>query len=333
MRGGSVRVIRVLFRAAAGPSIGFGHLVRSRSIARALGVIPTVSIRGSVETRATAAARGFDVRHGGLALLRGTSAPDVLIIDDPSAEHASRWSNRARSLGIATASVHDAGLAYIASDLLIDGSLTARAVTGQDALTGPAYAALDPSIAAARAATPVTRSGVLIALGGGEQVRRWGAALASAVLDRCADTQVRIAAGFTPAASADADTRVTWVSAPYGLADELRHTAVVVVGGGITLCEAAALGAPSVAVAVVPAQRAAIEAFAALQATCDGGLLGDNAGIARVADAVAGLLAQPERAREIAVAGSDVIDGRGVFRVADAVRQLARRAGERRHAA
>ena len=86
-------------------------------------------------------------------------------------------------------------------------------------------------------------------------------------------------------------------------------------------------------VELIGAQRAAIEAFAALQATCDGGLLGDNAGIARVADAVAGLLAQPERAREIAVAGSDVIDGRGVFRVADAVRQLARRAGERRHAA
>ncbi len=326
-------MIRVLFRAAAGPALGFGHLVRSRSIARALGVIPTISLRGSLETRAAAAARGFDVRHGGLALLRGASAPDVLIVDDPSADHASRWASRARSLGIPVVSMHDAGLAYITSDLLIDGSITARADHSAHALTGPSYAALDPSVAAARAAGTGERSGVLIALGGGEQVRRWGTALAGAVLERCPQTQVRIAAGFTPALSADTDPRIVWVSAPYGLVEELRQAAVVVVGGGVTLYEAAALGAPSVAVAVVGAQRPAIDAFAALHAVRDGGQLHDGASLAHVAGCVAALLERTTEARAIADAAAALVDGRGVFRVAEAVRALVREAGERSHAA
>lgn len=326
-------MIRVLFRTAAGPSIGFGHLVRSRSIARALGVIPTISIRGSLETRSTAAARGFDVRHGGLALLRGACAPDVLIVDDPSAEHAVRWASRARALGIPVASIHDAGLAYIPSDLLIDGSVNPRADAEPGALTGPAYAALDPSIALARAAAPGPRSGVLIALGGGEQVRRWGTALATAVLERHPDTHVRIAAGFTPSPSAPLDPRIVWVQAPYGLADELRQAHVAVVGGGVTLCEAAALGAPSVAVAVVPAQRPAVQAFAALHATRDGGELRDSDSVERVASEVCALLDRSEDARQLANRGAELVDGRGALRVADAVRSLVRQAGERSHAA
>jgi len=42
----------VVFRVAAGPRLGFGHLVRCRSLARALGVTPRVWLRGSAATRA-----------------------------------------------------------------------------------------------------------------------------------------------------------------------------------------------------------------------------------------------------------------------------------------
>ena len=99
--------MRVLFRAAAGPTVGFGHLVRCRSIARALGVIPTVSLRGSRETASTASMRGFEVRKGGVALLRGTSRPDVLVIDDPMAQHAERWVRRAREARVPVDTLHD----------------------------------------------------------------------------------------------------------------------------------------------------------------------------------------------------------------------------------
>jgi spore coat polysaccharide biosynthesis predicted glycosyltransferase SpsG len=325
--------MRILFRAAAGPATGFGHLVRCRSIARALGVIPAVSIRGSSETRATAAARGFDVRNGGVALLRGTSRPDVLVIDDPSAEQAARWVNRAREAGVPVVTMHDAGLAYTDSDLAIDGSIAPHADDPRLTLAGPTYAALDPSIAAARSASPRVRAGVLVALGGGEAVQQWGLALAGAVLERYPTTRVRVAVGFTHTPAPTADARIVWVCAPYGLADELRQAEVAVVGGGVTLYEAAALAAPAVAVAVVPGQQAAIDGFASRRAAVDGGLLFDASSISVVADHVARLLVRPAHARRLGQAGARIVDGRGVFRVADAVSRLARRSGERTHAA
>ena len=323
---------RVLFRVAAGPSTGFGHLVRCRSIARALGVIPTTSIRGTRETRATAAALGFDVRHGGVALLRGLSRPDVLVIDDPSAEHAARWVRSARKAGVPVATLHDAGLAYTASDLAIDGSIAPRLDDPLLDLAGPVYAALDPSIAATRAASPRPRTGVLVALGGGEHVQRWGLALSLAVLERHPQTSVRVAAGFTHMPQATADSRVVWVRAPHGLADELRRAEVAVVGGGVTLYEAAALSAPVVAVAAVAEQQRTIHGFARRHAAVDGGLL-ETASAPAIADQIIRLLTNPPEARRLGQAGSRIVDGRGVFRVAEAVRRLARRSGRGSHAA
>ena len=280
-----------------------------------------------------ASARGFDVRNGGTALLRGPWRPDVLVIDDPSADEAARWVRHARQAGVPVATLHDVGLAYTASDLAIDGSIAPRVNAGTLTLAGPAYAALDPSIATARSESHRPRQGVLIALGGGSHVMRWGQAVAAAILARRPDTRVRIAAGFTSKPESAADPRVTWVSAPYGLADELRRAAVAVVGGGVTLYEAAALGAPTVAVALVAAQRPTIHGFARRRAVVDGGTLTDAASIARVADEVSDLLASAARTRRLAQAGARLVDGRGVFRVADAVRRLTQRAGDRTHAA
>ena len=325
--------MRVLFRAAAGPAVGFGHLVRCRSIARALGVIPIVSIRGSRETAGTASMRGFEVRKGGVALLRGPSRPDVLVIDDPSAEHAERWVRCARAAGVPVATLHDVGLAYVPSDLVIDGSIAPRLDAAALTLAGPTYAALDPSIATARSGSSRVRRGVLIALGGGAAITRWGHALAVAILERRPDTLVRIAAGFTSKPAGDADPRLSWVLAPYGLADELRQTEVAVVGGGLTLYEAAALSAPPVAVAVVEAQRPAIQGFVRRRAAVDGGMLTGAASLVRVADEVTTLLASSSKARRLGQAGARLVDGRGVFRVADAIRRLARRAEGRTHAA
>ncbi|MGE3957548.1 MAG: hypothetical protein AB7H96_12580 [Vicinamibacterales bacterium] len=322
-----------LFRVAAGPRIGFGHLMRCRSLARALGVAPRVSIRGSVATVAAAAAQGFTPVPGGLSVLAQGGAPGVLIVDDPMATAAARWVRRAREQRIPVATLHDLGLGYVDSDLAIDGSIDQGDHRGEVALGGPLYAVLDPSVSQARALPPVERDGVLIALGGGEHVHHWGTTLARAILARRPQTPVRIVRGFAkPAATVDLPG-VRWVSAPGGLADELRRPAVAVVAGGVTLYEAAALGTPTVAIAVAPAQQLTIRGFARRGAVVDAGIVTDPAAFAHAADAVADLMTHPGRAARLGGTAAHLVDGRGVFRVADAITQLARRAEDHFHAA
>lgn len=317
--------MRVLFRVAAGPSTGFGHLVRCRSLARALGVRPSVSVRGSRETRKTAAERGFDVRLGGISLLREPARPDVLVVDDPSAQQAARWVRRARRLRIPVATLHDLGLGYVESELSIDGSIEPGITGSPVGLAGPMYAVLDPSVAEARQLPPIDRQGVLIALGGGEHVHQWGTRIAEAILERQPSLTIRIIEGFSQAGQAAPDPRISWVSAPNGLTADLRAASVVVVAGGLTLYEAAALGAPAVALAVVHAQQPTIRGFARRGAAIDAGLATDPAAAAHAADAVADLIAHPARAARMAATAARLVDGRGVFRAADAIQQLARR--------
>src|SRR5215211_7501194 len=115
--------IRVVFRAAAGPRRGFGHMVRCLSLARALGVRPLMSVRGGAAVRETALALGADV-----VLEDGTSAlssiaPDV-VVDDPVTADAKRWMAAARRAGALVVTVHDLGIGARGADLVIDGSVT-----------------------------------------------------------------------------------------------------------------------------------------------------------------------------------------------------------------
>ena len=80
--------LRVLFRAAAGPRRGFGHLVRCRSLARALGVAPVIAVRGGDRVRAAARSLGFDVVLGSASAAIKRVAPDVVVVDDPVAAAA-----------------------------------------------------------------------------------------------------------------------------------------------------------------------------------------------------------------------------------------------------
>lgn len=324
--------MRVLFRVAAGPRLGFGHLVRCRSLARALGVPPIVSIRGSLETRRAAAARGFEVWLGGISLLRGGARPDVLVVDDPSAQQATLWVRRAREYGVPVATLHDLGLGYVDSELPIDGSIEPGR-HGEVGLAGPMYAVLDPSIAIARDRHETGREGVLIALGGGGHVHRWGLQLASAILELRPDTRVRIVEGFSHTAAGSSDPRIEWVSAPQGLSEQLASAAVAVVAGGLTLYEAAALGTPAVALAVVTAQQPTIRGFARRGAVLDAGLVTDPLAARHAAVAVADLLTHPARAHKLGGTAAHLVDGRGVFRAADAIRQLAGRSEDHSHAA
>ncbi len=257
----------------------------------------------------------------------------MVVVDDPSAEHAEVWVNRARRLGVPVATVHDLGLGYVPADLGIDGSVRPhRAMRGRlGDLRGPAYAMLDPQVVRwrdrrGRLAEP---GRVLIALGGGSYVLGLAARLAEAVVAACPEARVRIAAGFAVPQSPPALPFGEWVTARDGLGEELARSAVALLAGGVTLYEACAIGVPSVAMALTPAQGLTIRAMAAAGAAVDGGDARAGARAARrIAAHVAHLMRDGRARRRMGAAGRMLVDGRGVFRVADRLKELASRAGQ-----
>jgi UDP-2,4-diacetamido-2,4,6-trideoxy-beta-L-altropyranose hydrolase len=317
----TIRGLRVLFRVAAGPRVGFGHLVRCRSLARALGVVPFVSVRGTAATRRAAGGRGWHVVDVRSIRALADLEPSLVVVDDPSQAHATTWVRWARQLGIAVASIHDLGLARVDSDFTIDGSVGATWAT----LHGPMFAILDPRLMAARTATRRPVAGRLfIALGGGAHVGAVAARLSRALVDRGLDLSVRVAAGFASERDRPALALGEWVSAPNGLATELSRAELAIVAGGITAYECCALGVPAIAMPVTSAQRQTVHALARLGAVIETGFPPtDDRVIVQVVDSVATLHRNERLRARLSAAARRVVDGGGAFRVADALRQFA----------
>jgi UDP-2,4-diacetamido-2,4,6-trideoxy-beta-L-altropyranose hydrolase len=317
---------RILFAAAAGPRRGFGHLVRCVSFARALGVRPLIAVRGKQQVIDAALALGADVlRHATPRVVRALR-PDVVIIDDPIESSARRWIAAARRAGALVVTVHDLGIGCSEGDLAIDGSVTrgSRLPRGRASLTGSQYAVLDPRLTThlSRQRTNHRRKvdpepnghRVVIALGGGPRLRLAGA-IAEAIVAAEPRAEVRIAGGFV-VAPRPASSNVVWIGASRGLAAELSQAAVAVVGGGVSLYEACALGVPAVGVPVVTGQEPTVRAFgrrgAALAAPY-------GASADAVAERAVALLNDPALRQSLSRRGRALVDGRGAARAAAAV--------------
>ncbi|MDP1569119.1 MAG: hypothetical protein Q8L86_03875 [Vicinamibacterales bacterium] len=313
----------VIFRVAAGPRQGFGHLRRAVSLARALGVAPRVSVRGTPAARRAARRLGCRVEPGAPGATLDRAGADLLVIDDPRAWAGHPWLAAARRRGIPVASVHDLGLQHLPSDLVIDGSLTFTSRDTARGLFGPRFAVLDPRLA--RAARWRPRRGaprVLVTLGGGPR-RGVAARVAHAIRQRCPGAIVRVTGGFVPGARATGGI-VDLPPLPH-LGGELAAAAVAVVSGGVSLYEACALGTPTVAVSVVSGQRRTVRTGADLGGVVFGGHLTRPGGAAAVAAAVSALLTEPKRQQILSSRGRALVDGRGALRIARRLRQLARK--------
>jgi UDP-2,4-diacetamido-2,4,6-trideoxy-beta-L-altropyranose hydrolase len=311
--------IRVVFRAAAGPRRGFGHMVRCLSLARALGVRPLMSVRGGAAVRETALALGADV-----LLDEGTRAlsavePDVVVIDDPITKDAKRWMAAARRIGALVVTVHDLGIGARGADLVIDGSVTRSATrrSGRRALIGSKFAVLDPRIAKTKRPTMLS-SRVLIALGGGPH-SILAEAVASAIVATDPYTEVRIAGGFL-ARPRRVHPRITWVRSR-GLAPELAQAKVAIVGGGVSLYEAAALGVPTIGVPVVKSQVPTVLAFQRRGAALGVPFAAPPQTAATKALA---LLNDRQQCDELSRRSRALVDGHGAWRAAAAVIALAK---------
>jgi spore coat polysaccharide biosynthesis predicted glycosyltransferase SpsG len=313
----------IVFRTAAGPRIGYGHLVRTAVLGRALGVTPVVSVRGTRAARQVARQWRCEVTDGGAAPALAAANAALLVIDDPSSRASQPWARAAMRRGMRVATMHDLGLAPCATDLAIDGSIVRPHALPTPSLLGPRFLVLDATPSVWR--EPSSPS-VVIALGGGPR-RRVALALARAIRARRPDVAVSIAGGRAAAAPTRLPAGVTWLGPRRGLAADFARATVVVVGGGLSLYDACRIGAPAVGLAVVPAQRPTIAGLAARRAVVDGGSTRDlDTAVRRVV----AVLRDADRRARLSRAGRALVDGRGADRVAAHLRRLAgRRAGPR----
>ncbi|WP_291990147.1 hypothetical protein [Luteitalea sp.] len=302
-------MIYALFRVAAGPRLGHGHLRRAEVLARSLRRPSLVSVRGG---GAPTCLRRAPAGAPGTVLDR--VRPAVLVLDDPHATSGRAWLAAARRRGVPVVSLHDLGRGRLATTLAIDGSVTSPAAGWPAARTlrGLPFAVIRPP-RRARVARVVTT--VLISLGGGPRAS-WARAVAAELIRR--RPKLMVFATGSADAGADRVAPPTMVAAPDGLAPWLARVDVAIVGGGVSLYEAVAAGVPTVAVPVVPAQRPTIRGFAARRLTVDAGgpsaslralarRIGDR--FERIADDAAGR-------RHVRQAGPRAVDGRGARRVA-----------------
>lgn len=355
--------LRVLFRAPAGPRRGFGHLVRCRSLARALRVHPLIAIRGGRRARAAARSLGCDVIDGAPAAVIARVAPHVVIVDDPIASDARRWMACARRAGCRVVTVHDLALGACEGDLVVDGSIAggararggrrqpalgrlAAAVTMAGSpprtfLTGPRFALLDPVFASPVGAMRHARAPrVLIALGGGPRARL-GHAIATAVGREVPWTSIRIAGGFAvprrpQRAPAGALRHTGFTPVRDQVSD--RHRIVWTgpldgLAAELAACDVAVVGggvslyeACARGVAAVGVPVVVPQRPTVRRFVTAGAALGDAGGAPdaeRIARDVVTLLREPALRAAVGMRGRTLVDGGGARRVAEAIRELA----------
>lgn len=182
------------------------------------------------------------------------------------------------------------------------------------ALVGPAYALVDPALAALATRPVRERVETALVASGAHDPALAGSRMAKALAGLLPGVQVRLAVG--PWTEAGAPEGVVAVRTESGLGPLLADADLVLTGAGVTLVEAMALGRPSVAVVLADNQRQAAfgveEAGAALRA--------------EISDAprIAAELAQdPTRRRALSAAARALVDGHGADRVARVLLELA----------
>jgi spore coat polysaccharide biosynthesis predicted glycosyltransferase SpsG len=316
----STRSGRCVVRVAAGPRLGYGHLMRARALAQHLAMQVSLSVRGGPAAARAARSMGLQVVKNGASLDRA----DLLVVDDPSLRHGRPWIVRAKRAGVPSVSVHDWVPAHDA-DLVICGSLGAGKIqSGGTVLNGPEFYLLDRRIRIALrnrwTRTDARPLRLLVALGGGHHVRRIAQQVVHAIRRYTSDVSIVVAAGFARGRRPTL-RGARWLSARTGLTQALVDCDVAIVAGGVTLYEACALGTPAVAMAVVASQQRAIAEFAARGAVVDAGLASDLT-IERAARGVARLLGDERRRRSTASRARQLVDGLGARRAAEHIQAM-----------
>lgn len=291
----------MLLIADGGSQAGLGHVSRSSALAVAL------RCRG-LEPDCLLYQGGRPIERDGVEWEPLQGLPEVgdaeLLILDSYRVSASAM--RAATGSTPLVVMHDYGDVPSAAAIVV--SVAGTPSDEPPRLAGPAYACLRaPFWGLPRRRIHDDVRSVLVVTGAGGGCL--GGELAKALVDALPEAAVTLVRGpYAPAAPGGISTLET----PESLLEPLLASDLVVVGAGQTLLEAAATGAPSIALLLVDNQRRQATALAEEGAV----RLIDPPTIAAAATAARELAVDPEARRRLAERAQATVDGFGALRVA-----------------
>lgn len=337
---------RFTFVADGGRTVGLGHVARCAALARAVargGASVSVSVSFLVPPDAQILAllsqHWADITPVPWALdpamalgaLRRLGS-DVVVVDGYSA--GPEFLRPLRSIAGQVVAVDDSADRELPVDVVVNGGISAERLPYHRTpdtvyLLGPRFALLDPSYAEPLDrswGSPVRR--VLVCLGGGRSgdaildvLRGLDAAVGECVVDVAAGPFSRDWPELE-AAARGTRLRVSIHHDRFGLRDLMVTADIAVSGGGVTLCELAATGVPTVVLQMADNQAGNVEGFeragAALVVRDGGqGTLAES-----LASAVGRLACDPALRVSIGARARRLVDGQGALRVAAALARL-----------
>jgi spore coat polysaccharide biosynthesis predicted glycosyltransferase SpsG len=283
-------------------SLGFGHAVRCRRVARALGD------HTAIYPVSEPCRRFFEASGFGSQILDWKSAalPPVVVTDLREAHPITHAIRNQSSIHI---SIHDMGLAQCLSDVAIDGSV-ANVVPyaphqDQELFLGPRYMITRP---VARTAVTDIEDTVLVTLGGGAS-----ADFARRIADHMKPLGIRVVTttgfGSNPRNPSTPDCQIEHAMATCRFA---------ISAAGTTLYDLLATGVPTIAVAVDRIQLRTAEEFQKLGATMSAGLL-DRLSSSELLDRCREMLGNKILVSQMVSTGRDIVDGKGLSRVVEII--------------
>lgn len=299
---GSVDRFRFGLAVNAGPSLGFGHAVRCRRIARAFKGAAAIYPISEV-------CRRFFESSGFESEIRDWKADMLPVIMITDLREAHPITQAIRNQGSVHISIHDMGLAQCPSNVAIDGSVVHVVPYSphpdQALFLGPRYMITRP---VARTGAAGIEDTVLVTVGGGAS-----AEFARRIAEQLHPLGIRVITtngfGSNPRNPPMPDSEIEHAMATCRFA---------ISAAGTTLYDLLASGVPTIAVAVDRMQLRTAEEFQQSGATISAGLL-DRLSSGELLDRCRELLGNSSLALQMVSTGRDLVDGKGLSRVVEIV--------------
>lgn len=322
----------LLARADASPSVGFGHVARVGALldawTEAGGRACLVGRGASGAIRERLASYGIDVVDGDNAEYERRFADAAALVVDGYAfgeTEQRRWRASHVLVAIDDLAAHPQHADLVVNQILdfpAERYSFARVDPHTRLLLGHPYVLLRREFR--DAPTRASEQRVVLTFGGSDPARL-SARMAAALLEQC-DAQVQVVAGSGIAA--EVRVELEQLARSHGnlelhvdvreMAELLGGAALCVSAAGTTVWEAMALGVPLVAIAVADNQASVIAGIERRGAGLSLGWHGDL-DLREAAARITALLADPEQRSRLAHTARGLIDGRGVWRVIDAL--------------